>query len=118
GKSANGACIFLYNFLDRSICGLQNMKPRACKLWPFKVYSQPRYGKQNHASYEYRDRELFVYVDPGCPGLRFGRNPSRNLTFKVMPEFVEIALELREKQFYSTSRAPSTYLRFRGRKVI
>jgi Fe-S-cluster containining protein len=118
GKNGNGSCLFLYKFFDRWLCGLQHMKPKACKLWPFKVHSQPRYGRQNQASYEYRDREFFIYADPACPGLRFGRNPSNHLLSSIIPEFVEITLGLREKQFYSTSTVPSRYSSFRGRKII
>ena len=120
GKRANGSCIFLYKFFDRWLCALQHMKPRACKLWPFKIYSQPRYGRSNQASYEYMDREFFIYVDPRCLGLRFGRNPSNQLVSKIIPEVLEIALGLREKQFYSTSRTPPypQHSRFRARKVI
>ena len=114
GKRANGSCIFLYRFFDRWLCGLQHIKPRACKLWPFKIYSQPRYGRSNQASYEYRDREFFIYVDPMCAGLRFGRIPSNQLVSKTIPEVVEIALGLREEQFHSTCRIQSypKYTRF------
>lgn len=120
GKRGDGSCVFLYKFFDRWFCALQHMKPRVCKLWPFKVYSQPRYGRPNQASYEYMDREFFIYVDPRCAGLRFGRNPSSQLVSKIMPEVVEIALGLREKQFYSTSRIQSypKDLRLKARKVI
>jgi Fe-S-cluster containining protein len=120
GKRANGSCIFLYRFFDRWLCGLQHIKPRACKLWPFKIYSQPRYGRSNQASYEYRDREFFIYVDHACTGLRFGRNPSDQLVSKTIPEVVEIALGLREEQLYSTSRISSYlgYMRAKARKIV
>ena len=120
GKRGDGSCVFLYKFFDRWLCGLQHMKPRACKLWPFKVYGQPKYGRANQASYGYRNREFFIYVDPACRGLRFGRYPSDQLLYKTIPEVIEIALGLREKQFYSTSRIPSypEYLRVKARKVV
>lgn len=118
-KRANGSCIFLYRFFDRWLCALQDMKPRACKLWPFKVGNQPRYGRPSQASYEYMDREFFIYVDPRCGGLRFGRNPSNQLVSKTIPEVIEIALGLREKQLYSTSGISLylKHLRFKA-KVI
>ena len=118
-KRADDSCIFLYRLFDRWLCGLQHTKPRACKLWPFKVYSQPRYGRANQASYEYMDREFFIYVDPLCKGLRFGKNPSNQLLSKTIPEVIEIVLGLREEQFYSTSKIPShpTHLRFKARKI-
>jgi len=118
GKSVNGSCVFLYELFDRWLCGLQHMKPRACKLWPFKVHSQPTYGRQDYASYEYRTKEFFVYADPACPGLQFGRNPSNQLVSKIIPEFVEIAIGVREKQFYTTSGVLPKYPSFTARKVI
>jgi len=120
GKNASGSCLFLYKFFDRWLCGLQHTKPKACKLWPFKVSSHPKYGRPDQASYEYMNREFFLYVDPGCPGLRFGRNPSNQLVSGIIPEVVEIAVGLREEQFYSTSKISSypNHLRFKARKLI
>jgi Fe-S-cluster containining protein len=120
GKSGNGSCIFLQKFSNIWLCGLQHMKPKACKLWPFKVYSQPRHGRPNQASYDYMDNEFFVYADPNCPGLRVGRNPSIQLAHEVIPEVIEIALGLRERQLHSTSKMPQypIHLGFKARKVI
>ncbi len=120
GKRPDGSCIFLYKSFDRWLCALQDIKPKACKLWPFKIYSQPRYGRPEQASYEYMDREFFVYLDPHCKGLKFGRNPSNQLASKTIPEFMEIAWGLRDRQQYSTSRIPSYHneLRLKARKII
>jgi len=119
GKKDDGTCIFLTKFYDTWLCGLQDMKPKACKLWPFKVLSRPGFGRPNEAGYKYRDRDFFVYVDPACIGIRWGP-PTQGLTHKTIPELVEIALGLREKQLYSTSRIPYRlqYFRTRGRKII
>lgn len=118
-KKSDGTCVFLCKFFDRWLCGLQHMKPLACKLWPFKIHNNPKFGRPNEASYDYKDKKLFIYVDPSCIGMQWG-NPSKEFLSKTMTELVEIALGLREKQFYSTSRIPyhPFYLKPRGRKLI
>jgi len=102
GKKDDGTCMFLYNSFGRWFCGLQNTKPMACRLWPIKVVNRPKYGFANEAAFNYNGRQLFVYIDPSCPEISFGR-PSQRMTYHVIPEFIEIALGSREKQMYSTS---------------
>ncbi|MBS7639362.1 MAG: YkgJ family cysteine cluster protein [Candidatus Bathyarchaeia archaeon] len=102
GKRADGSCIFLYMAPDgKWLCGLQNSKPLACKLWPFKILNKPKYGDAKEALFEYYGQKFYVYIDPFCPGIRWGP-PSAELVYKVIPEFIEIALGIREKQIYST----------------
>jgi len=103
GKKVDGTCVFLYNSSSSWLCGLQQSKPRACKLWPFKILEQPRYGRDKEAIYRFEDRDYFIYVDPSCQGLVWGI-PAKRFMYEILPEFVEIALGTREKQFYSTSR--------------
>ncbi len=119
GKKGDGTCAFLTRLYDTWLCGLQFMKPKACKLWPFKVLTRPKFGRLNDAGYRYKDRDLFVYADPACMGIRWGK-PTQGFIYKTIPELVEIALGLREKQHYSTSSIPchSRYFRTRGRKII
>ena len=102
-KKSNGCCIFLNKFQNMWLCSLQNTKPKACKLWPFKVYSKPKIGKSNEALYKFRDRNFFIYIDSVCIGIRWGP-PSKEFTYKILPEILEIALGLSKKQYYSTSR--------------
>jgi len=102
GKKNDGTCMFLYNSLGGGLCGLQRMKPTACKLWPFKISNRPRYGRSKEAAFNYKGKQLFVYIDPICPEIRWGK-PSQQIMYQVIPEFIEIALGLREKQVYSTS---------------
>ena len=101
-KSSDGSCIFLRMFNGVHFCGLQNMKPASCKLWPFKILDQPRYGKSQQALYDYRGRRFYIYIDPLCPEIRWGKPPLK-MVDNVIPEFIDIALGLRDKQFYSTS---------------
>ena len=119
GKKSDGTCVFLYKFFDNWLCGLQDTKPKACKLWPFKVLSGPKFGRPNEAVYKYGDKNFFVYVDPSCIGIRWGE-PKPEFTYRTLTELVEIATGLREKQYYSTSRISyrPQYFRVRGRKVI
>lgn len=93
------------------------MKPKACKLWPFKILSIPKFGRPNEAIYKYKNRNFFVYVDPSCMGIRWGK-PTPEFTYRTLTELVEIATGLREKQYYSMSRIPyrPRYFRVRGRK--
>lgn len=111
-KKSDGTCVFLSNFYGKGFCGLQNMKPLSCKLWPFKISDKPKYGRPNEAFYDYRGRKLFIYVDPSCVGIRWG-NPTRDFMNTTLSEFIELSLGLREKQFYSTS--PLLYPPFRKR---
>jgi Fe-S-cluster containining protein len=119
GKKSDGTCVFLYKFFDTWLCGLQNTKPNACKLWPFKILSRPKFGRPDEAVYEYRDRKFFVYVDPSCIGIMWGE-PTQEFTYRTLTELVEIATGLREKQYYSTSKIAyrPQYFGVRGRKIV
>lgn len=118
-RRSDGTCVFLYKLYDMWLCGLQHMKPKACKLWPFKVLDRPKYGRPNEASYRYKDRNFFVYVDPLCVGIRWG-SPTQEFAYRSITELVEIVLGIREKQYYSTSRIPyrPRYFKVRGRKIV
>jgi len=102
-RKSDGTCIFLYNIQGMWLCALQQMKPIACKLWPFKVSDKPKYGRPNEAIYDYGENKLYVYVDQSCLGLQWG-NPTQEFRNGTLREFVDLALGLRQKQFYSTSR--------------
>jgi len=101
-RRADGSCAFLHESQNASFCGLQNAKPLACKLWPFKVLIEPKFGGSGNAVYYHGNRKLFIYVDPTCTGLRFGV-PTREFTYSVIPEFLEIAFGVRRKQFKTTA---------------
>ena len=113
-KKADGTCVFLFSFHDRQLCGLQHMKPKACKLWPFKIYVKPRYCRPNEAVFTAWKKKFFIYVDSLCRGIRWG-SPKKEFAQDTLPEFIEIGLGLREKQQYSTSNIPyhPLYLRMR-----
>ena len=114
----NGSCVFLYNYHGKALCGLQHMKPLACKLWPFKVLQKPRYGRAKEAEYDFFGRKLYIYVDPSCTGLVWG-SPTISFVEKTLTEFIELALGMREKQVYSTSQRLfyPVYLKLRRQTV-
>jgi Fe-S-cluster containining protein len=118
-RKNDGSCVFLCKFFDRWFCSLQNRKPIACKLWPFKILDRSRFGSPNEALYNYGDQRLFVYVDPWCKGIQWG-NPTQEFTRKTLAELVEIALGMRRKQYYSTSTMSyrPAFFGARVRKVI
>jgi Fe-S-cluster containining protein len=105
-KNAANRCVFQYKLLDKWLCGIQHIKPMACKLWPFKICENPKYGRRKEASYIYQGREFFIYADTLCHGLKLG-NPSRHFIQKILPEFIEISLGLRKEQHYSTFQLPT-----------
>ena len=119
GKKSNGTCIFLNQLGNTPVCGLQHAKPLACKIWPFKVFNEPKFGNATEALFKYRDRNFYVYVDPECTGLSLGQ-PTSDFKCKTLPEFIDVATGLRKHQFYSTSKVHSqpSHRPFRGRTVI
>jgi Fe-S-cluster containining protein len=102
GKKTDGSCLFLGNYIGKFYCRLQNMKPLACKLWPFKIFNKPKYGRPKESFFNYKGRRLFVYIDPFCPQIKFGK-PTAKIVYNIIPEFIEIALGSGLKQFHSTA---------------
>ena len=102
-KRSDGSCVFLSRFYDMWLCALQHMKPRACKLWPFKIFNEPTHGRSDQAFYNSDGKNFFIYVDPSCIGITWG-NPTQEFRYGTLKEFVEIASGLCEKQFYTTAQ--------------
>jgi Fe-S-cluster containining protein len=100
-RRSDGSCIFLYNLSGMCLCGLQQMKPKACKIWPFRVIRAPEFGYANEAAYTCYENRLFVYADSTCTGLRYGK-PTTEFAAHTMRELIEIALGLRNEQFKTT----------------
>ncbi|UCG35941.1 MAG: hypothetical protein JSV64_04730 [Candidatus Bathyarchaeota archaeon] len=101
-RKANGSCVFLLKTPRDSYCSLQDLKPQACKMWPFKILDKPKYGKAKHAAYDSWKQRLYIYLDQACTGIRYGI-PTKDFSHSVLPEFVELALGVRRKQHRSTS---------------
>jgi Fe-S-cluster containining protein len=102
-KKVNGSCVFLQETPNKSFCGIQHIKPLACKLWPFKILNNPKYGFPTQAEYShYGNRKLYIYVDSACSGLQIG-TPTQELKYSIIPEFIEIASFRFRKQVKSTA---------------
>ena len=101
-RRSDGSCIFLCQISNTYLCGLQYMKPKACKLWPFKVLSKPKFGYANEAVYYYGGNKFFVYADSTCSGVRYGK-PTPEFANYTLKEFAEIALGIRHNQFKTTA---------------
>jgi Fe-S-cluster containining protein len=100
-RGSDGFCPFICNFANSCLCALQNMKPDACKQWPFKVLSEPAFGDAKHALYSYEGLKLFVYADSTCSGLGYG-SPRWEFTALTLKEFVELTLGKRQMQCKTT----------------
>ncbi len=109
-RMSDGCCAFLCNVGGTPLCGLQNMKPAACKLWPFKILTEPRYGDANQALFEYAGRTLYVYADSNCSGLKYG-NPSWDFSALTLREFADIALGTCRTQRNSTRNSTGYHIR-------
>jgi hypothetical protein len=101
-KRSDGLCVFLYNLSGTYLCGLQQMKPKACKIWSFKIVSRPEFGYANEATYGYGENRLFVYADSMCGGLKYGK-PTWEFSNHIVKEFIEIALGFRSEQYKTTA---------------
>jgi len=97
----DGSCTFLCDFEGTYFCGIQNNKPQACKLWPFKVLDKPKFGYEKEAAYVYAGNKFYVYADSTCMGLRYGR-PSYDFVNFTLREFVEVAMGFRRRQLKTT----------------
>ena len=116
-RRPDGSCIFLRKVGDKWLCGLQDMKPKACKLWPFKVLSWPKYGRAAEAYVNYMGYPLYVYVDPFCPGLKWG-SPTPAFVSTVLREAIEIALGIRTEQEHTTSKLPESLRLYRRARRV
>jgi hypothetical protein len=100
-RGFDGTCAFLCRHAGAYLCGLQNMKPNACKIWPFKVLAEPKYGQPDQAAYEVAGKTLYIYADNNCNGLRYG-SPTWEFSRVTLKEFAGIALGICSSQHNST----------------
>lgn len=102
-KTLDDACPFLLRGYSGWSCGLQATKPLACKIWPFRILSEPEYGYQDESCFEYRNKRFYVYAMPFCPGISWGR-PEESFIKKTLPEFIDVRIGLQARQHFTTSR--------------
>ena len=111
-RREDGSCAFLNGFPNRYACGIQYMKPKACQIWPFKVLQRPEYGYPAEAAYWHQGTSLFIYADPMCNGIRYGK-PTYEFTNYTLKEFAEIMVGVRRSQ-YRTTASVSLPLHYEG----
>jgi Fe-S-cluster containining protein len=115
-RASDGTCAFLCNNSRNYFCGLQGMKPEACKIWPFKILTSPKYGEEKQAAFNYLGNNLYVYADTMCNGLRYG-TPTWEFRYTTIKEFAELALGLRQVQ-YKTTRSVDVVQYRLGRRLF
>ncbi len=94
-RRINGKCIFLKN----GKCSIQELKPKACKLWPFIVYRTPlRVEDKALAEFEFLGETFYVYVDSECYGINKGTTKIE----EIIPEVLSIKLGITRTQMLST----------------
>ncbi len=93
------------------------MKPEACKIWPFKVATEPKYGEEKQAAYDYRGRRFYVYGDTMCSGLRLG-TPTWDFQHVTVKEFAELALGVRDVQCKTTRTSDFDVSQQWGRRLF
>lgn len=100
GRKTEGDC----EFLSGNLCYLQmlDMKPLACKVWPFIVLLKPdKMDKNFDGLYQTTSKEYFVYLNPRCLGINKG-NP---VDFKrTIDEVINLWNGLKKEQYYSTNK--------------
>jgi len=105
-KTVDGWCPFLYRTMGGYSCSLQQTKPLACRLWPFRVSDHPRYGFPEEARFHHRGSVFYVYAIPYCRGIMYG-TPTEHFVKNVLPEFVDMRLGFRRTQIFSTRKHAS-----------
>jgi len=102
-KTVDGWCPFLYRTATGCVCSLQQNKPLACMLWPFRISDYPRYGFGEEASFHHRGRLFYVYAIPYCNGINYG-TPTEHFVRNVLPEFIDLRIGIRRTQVLSTGK--------------
>lgn len=97
----DGSCVFLKFKGGKYVCKIQEDKPQVCKLFPFRIYTHPKFNYKNSSEFRYNGKLYYIYLDLSCNGIKFGR-PSEELVSKVIPEVLEIYEKRRSIQEYST----------------
>jgi hypothetical protein len=64
---------------------------------------KPKYGDGKDALFTYKGEEFYVYLNSLCKGFYLGP-PEERFVKKVIPEFIDIHLDINEKQKFSTSK--------------
>ncbi len=87
-RKNNKKCIFQYKKFARWLCRIQNIKPIACKIFPFLISK----SKNKEALYKYKGVSYNVYLDTTCISIELGE-PSINFIYKTIPKALELSLD-------------------------
>jgi len=102
-KKIGSRCVFYNRF-----CNLQpfNLKPLACKVWPFAVYLKPQSSERERARFIFEDHEYFIYLNPYAKSVCFGigRGNPDDLPH-IVNEILKIYKNPLRKQTYTTSKS-------------
>ncbi|MHA1336563.1 MAG: YkgJ family cysteine cluster protein [Promethearchaeota archaeon] len=83
----NGKCIFQYNNFGYNLCAIQELKPLACKIFPFFIFKS--FNKE--AQYIYKGVSYNVYLNRACCAIKFGK-PSAKFVYKTIPEAIKLTI--------------------------
>lgn len=98
-RRENGRCIFQYNSYGKWICGIQQIKPIVCKLFPFLISK----SGNKKALYIYKGKPYNVYLERKCKGIKLGK-PSKEFFYKQIPVAIEERLNPEKSQHLITSQ--------------
>jgi len=102
-RSDNRRCVFQKPLMDRWICTLQEIKPTACRLFPFRIHKEPVYKRGDNSAIRFRGKTYHVYMNPDCHGVIPGQ-PIPRFANQIIPEILGIGIGLAQKQKYTTSK--------------
>ncbi|MHA1603160.1 MAG: YkgJ family cysteine cluster protein [Candidatus Freyarchaeota archaeon] len=107
-KRVGRRCIFQ----DGKLCSIQEHKPLACKVWPFKIIEQPlRLEDRELAEYRLWGRRFYVYLNTFCRGI----NKGAPIELTIL-EAIALHLNLTRKQTLTTSQKPQELAQWNIRK--
>lgn len=90
--------------MGKWICTLQGTKPTACRLFPFRMHNKPIYKGGENAKVQIGEKVAYLYMDPDCKGITFGK-PIPRFAKEIVPEIVRIGMGLPVKQKFTTSKS-------------
>jgi len=86
-RRENRRCIFQYYLCGKWICAIQQIKPIACKIFPFSISK----SSNKKALYKYKGTLYNIYLERSCKGIKLG-NPSNEFIYQILPKAIELSL--------------------------
>lgn len=98
-RKENGRCIFQHHTYGKWLCGIQQIKPIVCKLFPFSITK----SSNKKALYIYKGKIYNIYLERSCKGIRLGK-PSSEFIYKMIPQAIEESLNPEKSHHILTSK--------------